>query len=208
MSKRVREIIRRVTLIILILGLIIGCFYVGVIFGKGNETGFPNLFKEQGINVLFGILGGLITTALITYLQNITKEYRYLSKEDRILTDTWDEGYIPEDFPENGQEQILTFRLKQTGERITGHLIGEDSPTCPPEKKHGYRRFNIEGRKEGDLISLIAIIDDDREIGHTVYLLQLNHNASIMEGETTYYDLNERALASAHSKLIRRRRIN
>lgn len=181
-------------------------FYLGVIFEQGNSKGFVKLIKEQGINVFFGIIGGLITTGLLWYLKLGAENFRLTSKHDKILSGIWDEFYDPAEFKENGQEQSLIFKLEHKGEKVTGTLTGNDNPNCPPDQRHGIRLFSVQGHVEGKLTSISAILDSDDSIGHTVYLLEVNHNCTILSGITIYYDQNENELTTAKTKLVRRQR--
>ena len=206
MSKRVRKLLRLFITFSLFLGLLFGMFYLGVIFDKGNSQGFSKLIKEQGINVFFGVIGGFITSGLMWYTKLGIDNFRLTSKHDKILSGIWDEYYEPTEFTEIKQEQALTFKLEHKGEKITGILTGNDSPNCPPDQRHGSRLFLVHGHVEGKLTSISAVLDSDESIGHTVYLLEVNHDCTILNGITIYYDQNESQLTTAKTKLVKRKR--
>jgi hypothetical protein len=180
-------------------------FFLGVLYAKGDNKGFKPLLQEQGVNVFFGIVGGLTTTAIIILLKPFYDSFRFLGPSDFILTGVWDECYVAEDFPEKKQEQELCFKLIQRGEIISGTLIGTDSKDLPAgATKYGTRIFKIQGRMAGTIISLDAVLESDTEYGHTVYLMRINETGRGLDGESLYFDLNHRTIASSKSSLTKR----
>jgi len=206
MTKNIRKFLKVTLTVTLFAGLVVGCFYLGVIFEQGDSKGFGKLVKEQGVNVFFGVIGGLITTALLWYLKVGAENFRLTGKHDKILSGVWDEQYELTEIEKNGQEQSLVFKIEHKGEMISGILTGNDNPVCPSERRCGFRLFSVQGHLEGKLVSLGAVLDSDESIGHTVYLLEVNHSCTILDGITIYYDQNTGKLTSSKTTLIKRQK--
>lgn len=143
-----------------------------------------------------------------TYFESYKEEKKATTKQDSALSGIWDEYYEPDKFKEKEQKQTLVFNLDHQGPRITGTLIGDDNPNypnLPQDEQHDLRKFVVNGNLKGSLVSLTAIIDSDEDKGHTVYLLEVKNSNSILEGITIYYDLDEKVLTTARTKLVKRK---
>lgn len=198
----------RVLMVVLWLGLIAAVFYAGLLFGRAHVIGYRAIARDQSLNLVFGIVGGVVTSALIWYWNVWTSWIVAMVRKEQVktLTGFWEERYNPAEYKETHQEQRLIFDLDHAGPRLTGTLMADDTPQCPPNDRHGARAFEVHGLVEGAFVSLDAILQDKSRFGHTVYLLQQSDEGDKMSGWSIWYDLNEERLTAGKTTLIRRTR--
>lgn len=196
---------RRILFGLLVVGAAAAVFYAGVCFGVQQTNGFWKFAKDQGVNVLFGVVGGLATSAFIWYLTITGKQIvASWNPQNQYIDGLWEERYAL-DQSEPHQEQRLILSLKQDGGSVTGRIDAADTDQCPELKRHGPRSFSVTGISDGTYVSLDAVLDG-REVGHTVYLLKRRQVTNVMDGWTVFHNLNDGSLEATRTQLVRRER--
>ncbi|MXV50319.1 hypothetical protein GS399_04990 [Pedobacter sp. HMF7647] len=184
----------------------IACLTVGILINQAGKVGMMSLVLQQGVNVFFGIIGGILTAILIYLAKPVYQSIFIGGSDDGSLSGIWDEDYKAIDFPEPSQLQDLVFSIEHSRDSIKGTLIGTRAKDAPDSEPHySPRLFSIKGVIEANLVSLEAIRESGHEKGHSVYLVQPNNARTVMRGRSLYWDTTKEQLASSEVVLTKRK---
>lgn len=205
-TKRKVQILKFTITILLCIGALMLFFYFGVIYERIERQGYSLFVKEQIVNILFGVLAGVITSGLLWYGKISVEKLKENHSSDVQLSGQWDEKYEPLEFPEPIQEQNLAFTLKHYGDKLSGKIVGTGNPIYLQSNnlQDGRPRlFDIKGLREGNYVSFSGILDDENRRGHTVYLMEIKGEYDILEGYSIYYDTTHHKLTMSKSTLTK-----
>ncbi|EDY84603.1 hypothetical protein VDG1235_4235 [Verrucomicrobiia bacterium DG1235] len=155
--------------------------------------------EEISINLILGIVSGIITSFLIfAALQVIQKIvlpwYKDLTYSDLVIDGDW------EDVTDGDVEvtQRILHKLDQKGNSITGvtELIDES----------GSKTMEVTGFVRNGTVVLNFQRKDKQKLGVMTYLLKAVEDGSKLSGHALWYDISSSEIRSIENSLVRKDR--
>ncbi|MEM6719746.1 MAG: hypothetical protein AAF611_10545 [Bacteroidota bacterium] len=157
--------------------------------------------NDIAFSILLGIVGGIMTSALIFGLGVIFKKiilpwYQSMIYKGVNISGTWIRRFEVQ----NSSVIEARFHLKQKGNKLYG--IEEWS-----KRKDGnlvkLGSYNLSGEIADRFVHIKSINIDKKRIGYLTLLLQVVKGGDVLEGKAIYYDEHPNEIVSRNAVLTR-----
>jgi len=177
---------------------------LNILFTSNTPNNSSSITQDFMLGVLSGLVGSLLIFLFRKYLIPLIENF---GNGDVKLSGIWTESYdaiFPDEKEASGkQEQDITIKLKQIGNKLSGVAELRDNSNTV-EKVHDRDFIIVHGKIKNGLVNLTLEINDPRNIGVICYIMKVKSQGNILEGLSIYYNPSNERISPAVSTLKRK----